>query len=184
MASFPFYSPVVRKALVDIISNHEDFAQVSLSSKINDDDESSFNLHTTNNSNAEDNLRVGGTAAIRGKWSGGYASSSSDDEAADKEDDDASNTSESDDYDSSTSISACSTSLGGVVGENEESKDSNNIAHEKQRTIAAVETATNTKKQQIKKNKKYKNKKKDMVSKMGKAPTVLLPYYDNSSNTI
>ena len=72
MSSFPFYSPVVRKALVDIISNHEDFAaQVSLSLKINDDDVSSFNLHTTNNSNAGDNLRVGGTTAIRGKWRGG-----------------------------------------------------------------------------------------------------------------
>ena len=105
MSSFPFYSPVVRKALVDIISNHEDFAaQVSLSLKINDDDVSSFNLHTTNNSNAGDNLRVGGTTAIRGKWRGGYASSSSDDESADKEDDDASNTSGSDD-DGSTSSS-------------------------------------------------------------------------------
>ena len=180
MSSFPFYSPVVRKALVDIISNHEDFAaQVSLSLKINDDDVSSFNLHTTNNSNAGDNLRVGGTTAIRGKWRGGYASSSSDDEAADKEDDDASNTSGSDD-DGSTSSSVCSPSLG-AVGENEKSKDTNNIVHEEQRTIAVQATATNKEKQQSKKKKKHKNKNKakDMVTKMGKAPSILLPYDNN-----
>jgi len=158
MSSFPFYSSQVREALVEIISNHEEqqdevdrtaapTAKASLSTATN---------------NAATSLRHNGTA-IRGKWSGGYASPSSSD---DDDDDDNDDGSDDDDEDALSSTSSTTSSMEAIQEDEEPANNAHKPKNGKHNT-----------------SKKSKNKK-SKEEKMGKAPSILLPFHvKNTNNT-
>jgi len=165
MASIPFYSYQVREGLVDIISNTLG-ADREFDVDANDD-ESSSNVHRRGAASGLSH----GTTAIRGKWSGGYASSSSSDE------DTGVNNADSIDDDASSSSSASSSSME-AIREEDESK----IMSPSNDVFAKVNTNRNNNKN--KKRPKGKNsKKEEKLSKLGKAPSILLPYHKHTNNT-
>ncbi|KAL7540273.1 hypothetical protein ACHAXR_009995 [Thalassiosira sp. AJA248-18] len=157
MSSFPFYSSQVREALAEIISNHHE-DQVDRPASSAEASASSSSAPKSHHAS----LPTG--TAIRGKWIG-YESSSSDDDDGEK------NAAGSDD--DSTSSSSTS-SMEAIVEENEESITTTNsltaiAATQQQRQGKGLSNS-----KQIKRSKNKKSKD-DILQKMGKAPSILLP---------